>query len=180
MKSPGQAVYAVWDVETTGLNPAVDGVVEVGLAMVARGEVILRASLLVDPGMPISPEAQAVHGISDLDVAGAPSLQEALETLGQLMPVAPDFYVAHGAAFDSAFLRLNQRPWICTLNLSRQLYPGRTHRLMPLCRELGLQVGEAHRAEGDAVAAARLLAEMISALPELVAAEDLLAVGGAA
>lgn len=180
MKPLSQCLFAIWDVETTGLDPAVDRVVEVGLVLCTPQEIMLRASLFVDPGMPIPPSATAVHGITDLDVAWAPNLLEALETMGNLMPQPPDFYVAHNARFDSAFLGLQERPWICTLAMSRQAYPDRSHRLMSLCQDLGLLVGveQAHRAEGDAFAAARLLQEMLLALPELETASDLLAFGG--
>ncbi|MFN3939133.1 MAG: exonuclease domain-containing protein [Chitinophagales bacterium] len=64
------------DLETTGVNIATDRIVEISLLKVhtnGKEEVMTRR---VNPGMPIPPEATAVHGISDSDVKDAPTFKE--------------------------------------------------------------------------------------------------------
>ena len=70
-----------FDLETTGTNAARDRIVEISLLKIRPdgGEETLH--YLVNPGMPIPPEATAVHGITDQDVAGAPTFGRIALTL---------------------------------------------------------------------------------------------------
>ncbi|NJO38521.1 MAG: 3'-5' exonuclease, partial [Rhizobiales bacterium] len=69
---PSLAAVVV-DTETTGLNVRTDRIVQIGAVRLADGRIERSASfdVLIDPGMPIPPEATAIHGIDDADVAGA-------------------------------------------------------------------------------------------------------------
>ncbi|MDR7495532.1 MAG: 3'-5' exonuclease, partial [Armatimonadota bacterium] len=60
------------DLETTGPNPATDRIVELSMVRVRPGGDRDALTRRVNPGIPIPPEATAVHGITDADVAGAP------------------------------------------------------------------------------------------------------------
>src|SRR5262245_34987734 len=62
----------VFDLETTGLDPCTDRVVEVALLKVSPSARPLRDCLALNPGRPIPPEATAVHGLTDAHVAGCP------------------------------------------------------------------------------------------------------------
>ena len=64
---------AVFDVETTGVSPSVDRIIEITIIRVALdgSETVLR--LRLNPEVPIPPEATAVNGITDEDVAGKPT-----------------------------------------------------------------------------------------------------------
>lgn len=88
----------VIDLETTGVNPEVDRVVELAWCC-SKWPSTRNDCWVVDPGRSIPPEASAVHHIRDCDVQGAPNLEYVLEQL----PTA-DAYVAHNSRFDSAFL----------------------------------------------------------------------------
>jgi len=57
------------DVETTGVNPNTDRVVELSVLKVHPDRKRKYHSHRVNPGVPIPAEATAVHGISDADVA---------------------------------------------------------------------------------------------------------------
>ena len=174
-----KTLFAVWGVQTTGQDPATDRVVEIGLTLCTVDKCLLRTSLFVDPGMPIPVGATADHGITDADVAGAPSLLEALETLGNVMPFPPTIYVAHSPSFEQAFLGLSERPWVSTLEMAWQLYPNRAYRLMTICQDLGIRLeDDARRVEAYSFATAQLLQEMLRALPELETTDDLVALGG--
>lgn len=63
---------AFLDLETTGLSPGSDRIVEIAVIRVSPGGDVTEKVRRFDPGMPIPPEATAVHGIEDADVAGKP------------------------------------------------------------------------------------------------------------
>ena len=155
------AAYAIVDVETTGFDRVRDRVVEVACVRVRGGREVETFSTLVDPGRPIPERATAVHGITDADVAGKPSLAALSPTLQRLCEGA--IVVAHNAAFDRGFLpMLADRPGLCTMRLARRAFPEfHSHALQVLRRALDLNVpddvGAAHRALGDARVTAALL-----------------------
>ena len=66
---------AVIDLETTGIDPKVDRIVEVSVLKLAPGGEADHRTRRVNPGVPIPPEATAVHGISDDDVADMPTFR---------------------------------------------------------------------------------------------------------
>jgi exodeoxyribonuclease X len=153
--------YLVVDTETTGLDPLTDRVVSVAGVWVRPGQGALRReSVLVNPGIPIPPEASAIHHIVDRHVAGAPSLAEVLPLFQQ-----GDFdaYVAHNAAFDFGFLPDQGRPVLCTMRLARKLWPRLPRYSNQYLRyALPLEVPEAeglpaHEALADALVTSRLL-----------------------
>ena len=153
--------YLVVDTETTGLDPQACRVVSVAGVWARPGAGILRReSFLVDPGVPIPPEASAVHHIVDRHVQGAP-------LLAKVLPIFQgsdfDLYAAHNAAFDFGFLPAAGRPVLCTLRLAKKLWPGLPrHGNQYLRYALKLEVPEAeglpaHEALADALVTARLL-----------------------
>lgn len=162
--------YLVVDTETTGLDPAVDKVVSVAGVWTRLGQGGFRTeSFLVDPGMPIPPEASAIHHIVDKHVKGAP-------TLAQVLPVFQkddfDVYVAHNAKFDFGFLPAGGRPVLCTMRLARKLWPALPKYSNQYLRySLGLEVPEAeglpaHEALPDALVTSRLLLKELEWLEE--------------
>ncbi len=72
----------VVDTETTGVDPD-SKIVEVGILKMRFGKIIDRWSSLVNPGIPIPVEATAVHGITDADVANAPTMEQLLPEINQ-------------------------------------------------------------------------------------------------
>ncbi|HZD03798.1 MAG TPA: 3'-5' exonuclease, partial [Longimicrobiales bacterium] len=74
-----------FDLETTGLSIANDRIVELALIRVSpQGDVLERVRRF-DPGIPIPPEATAVHGIGDDDVAGEPPFAARARSLLRLL-----------------------------------------------------------------------------------------------
>ncbi len=145
------------DLETTGASASVDRITEIGLIEVEDGEYVREWSTLVNPQMEIPPFIEALTGISNDMVAGAPTfaavsneLQERLR--GKLL-------VAHNARFDYGFLRAEfgrldaaySADVVCTVKLSRKLFPGHArHNLDTLLERHGVTCDERHRALGDA------------------------------
>lgn len=163
---PAPSGYAVFDCETTGVDPGKDEIVSLAVALLDREGVELeRFSSLVRPPCPIPAGASAVHGIHDADVIDAPTFGELAVYLLDLL--GDRVFAAHNANFDlpmvqhafaSAGLEYHPAEIACTLEAFRLLEPrAESHRLEEICRRHGIRLDDAHEALGDVVAAAALL-----------------------
>jgi len=144
------------DLETTGANPVSDRITEIGIVAV-DGDRVTRWNSLVNPGCRIPPYIQALTGITPAMVADAPSFESLAVEIQERL--AGYTFVAHNARFDYGFLknefkRLSMRfqaDVICTVKLSRKLFPGfHRHNLDSLIERHGLHVNDRHRALADA------------------------------
>lgn len=153
------APLAIVDLETTGAHPAYDRVTEIAVIEVVGGEAVESWSTLVDPETAIPPGIQALTGITNEMVAGAPTFRALAEGLYERLQGR--VFVAHNARFDYGFLRQEferaglkfQAKTLCTVRLSRKLYPAHSrHNLDSLIARHGLACGARHRALGDAEA----------------------------
>ncbi len=159
---PPQTEFVAFDLETTGLAARFDRVVEIGaVRFTPDGDEIDRFQQLVNPGCSMPPEAQAIHGISDADLALAPVAREVLPRfLGFLGKSDTTVLIAHNASFDAGFLGrelhraghgLPDHRIYDTLALARRRHPDlRNHRLDTLAEVFCLNHGRLHRALGDA------------------------------
>jgi DNA polymerase III subunit epsilon len=162
--------YAVVDVETTGGSfQRGDRVTEVAVVRVEGGRITDRFEALVNPERPIPPRIQALTGITDEMVAGAPSFAS---VAGEVADRLRDrIFVAHNVSFDWGFVSgeleatLGGTPEgdrLCTVRMGRVLVPGlRSYSLDPLARHFGIRIDGRHRAGGDALATARLLLHLL-------------------
>jgi DNA polymerase-3 subunit epsilon len=66
---------AIVDLETTGTDPQADRIIEISILKLVPGAEPDHRTRRVNPGIPISAEATAIHGIRDEDVAGSPSFR---------------------------------------------------------------------------------------------------------
>ena len=155
---------AVVDLETTGTRPTRDRITEIGIVLLDGGQITETWSSLVNPGIGIPPAIQSLTGISNAMVAEAPPFEALAEAIAGRL--AGRLFVAHNARFDLGFLKNalgalghEFRPRsLCTLKLSRRLYPNeRRHNLGVLIERHGLAAGDRHRALGDATATADFL-----------------------
>jgi DNA polymerase-3 subunit epsilon len=165
--------YAVVDVETTGLDPALDRVVEIAVVRCdAAGRPVAEWSSLIDPGR--DPGPTAVHGITGADLADAPSFAAIADRLAAELDGA--VVSAHNLAFDASFLAAEwaradidrpAAPGLCTLALARALHPGRAegYSLAACSAAAGIPQPEAHRALADARVTADLLGSLLAAVP---------------
>jgi DNA polymerase-3 subunit epsilon len=76
---------AVLDLETTGIDPKLDRIVEVSVLKLSPGGGHDHRTRRVNPGVPIPPEATAVHGISDDDVADCPTFRAIAPALAKYL-----------------------------------------------------------------------------------------------
>ena len=161
------ATFCVVDTETTGIDPLNDKLCEIAFVLTTREQVIFMAETMINPGIPIPPEASAVHHIIDRHVADAP----AVFPYGIKLP-ARQCYVAHNAEFDSAFLpQLARTPWLCTMRLARHVLPGLgsyKNQYLRYLLKLEVELPEGalpHRALPDAIVTAALLRHPLAKLP---------------
>jgi DNA polymerase III epsilon subunit family exonuclease len=183
-------VFIAFDVETTGLIPGVDRIVEIAGVAFRGPEVIDTFARLVDPGIPIPSSASQVNGIFDAMVRGAPPVEQALPDFlsflgrGTAMAHNASFDVGFvSAAIDAAGLPPPEGPILDTRGLARQAFPGRfSYGLENLARDLRLDTQGAHRALADAHACRLLFQACLSALGKAgdLAVEELAALSGPA
>ena len=167
-----QRIYVALDLETTGLDPKRDAIMEIGAVRFADGVVLDRFQALVNPQRPIPARIQQLTGIHDADVAHAPRLEQVLPELRAFVSAQVSAVVAHNAAFDMGFLRAGgvafQRPAIDTLDLATILLPGQpSYSLGELCHSLEIPLVDAHRALDDAAAAGALFDRLLARIEEL-------------
>lgn len=155
--------FVAFDLETTGLFPESDRIVEIGAVRFdAAGRELGRFEQLVNPRRPVPPAAERVHGLSDADLRDAPTAECVLPAfLAWLGPPADARLLAHHARFDVAFLAhelarlrhpLPDFLVLDTLALARRRLPDAPdHRLDNLARRLGLDATGAHRALADSL-----------------------------
>jgi DNA polymerase-3 subunit epsilon len=76
---------AFLDLETTGLNPRQDRIVELAIIRFAPGGEVMERARRFNPGVPIPAEASRVHGITDADVAAQPAFSQTARSLFELI-----------------------------------------------------------------------------------------------
>lgn len=160
--------FVVVDVETTGLSPRADRVIELGIVHLDHDGVETgRWETLLNPGRDLGP--QRIHGIRALDVIDAPSFADvAPELVGLLDGRVP---VAHNASFDARFLvaeleragvAVGTPPeFLCTMRIAPYFLPGGGRALGDCCAAYDIPLDGAHRALDDARATGRLLAAFL-------------------
>jgi len=164
--------FVAIDFETTGLHALCDRVVEVGAARFDLDGVQETFESLVHPGRPIPPDATALHGITDGDVATAPSFDEVCIALLPFLEGAA--LVAHNAPFDASFLLCEcdrahvAAPPLAAFDscaLARVAFPDLArYSLDHLTAVLSLDRSRGHRALPDALASADLFLRSLRAL----------------
>ena len=164
----------VIDTETTGLSFTHDELIQIAAARLECGEITDWFVTFVNPGQLLSDDIIQLTGISEVDLVGAPTPQEAL---AQLVEFAGDAtMVAHNADFDRTFVTrhpegypLLENRWIDTLHLSRiALARLKSHRLIDLVRTFGAPTST-HRADDDVAATCvvyRILLAAVASMPE--------------
>ena len=149
--------FAIVDVETTGSDPATDRVTEIALLEINDMAITGQWSTLINPGGRIPGPIQALTGITQEMVDRAPRFAEIAGELYERL--AGRVFVAHNARFDYGFLRREfdraglkyVAKTLCTVRLSRRLYPGRhAHDLDSLIERHGFECAARHRAGPDA------------------------------
>lgn len=162
-------LYAIVDIETTGSYAGGNGITEIAIVVHDGTKVLDFYETLVNPHIPIPYFIQRLTGINDKMVANAPAFSE---VAGQIFELLQDkVFVAHNVNFDYSFVKyhlqqvgfqLDTRK-LCTVRLARKVLPGLSgYSLGKLTANLGINHTRHHRAGGDALATADLLALILA------------------
>jgi DNA polymerase-3 subunit epsilon len=165
--------YTVFDTETTGLDPAVDQIIQIGAARLVNGKLLRQEGFeqLVDPQRSLPQAGIAIHGIQPEMVRGQPTIDRVLPAFHTF--VGDTVLVAHNAAFDMRFLQLAEgrsgvvfdQPVLDTLLLSAVVHPNQdSHRLEAIAERFGITVIGRHTALGDAIVTAEVFLKLIPLL----------------
>lgn len=164
--------YVAIDLETTGINPGLDSIIEVGMVRVSRGEIIETFHTLVRPEKKIPLRIKKLTGIDDGMVADAPGLHHIKSAMAEF--IGDRAILGHSVGFDIGFLESGmgmaiRNPAYDTLDLARILMPSAgSHRLEALCSSAGIKSTAFHRALEDARAAFMLYEHLAKTLNLLV------------
>lgn len=172
---PLDGTFIVFDLETTGLNPASEEITEIAAVRVVEGEIRDSFQTYVNPHKPIPAGITELTGISDETVADAPDLDKAVPEFLAWAGEGQHPLVAHNAGFDMGFLRTacqrlgieREFTSIDTLEMSRLMLPHmHKFKLNILAKELQVGPFEHHRASEDAAVLGRIYVKLLKRLRE--------------
>jgi ATP-dependent DNA helicase DinG len=148
-----QPVRIAIDLETTGLRPEQDAIVEIGALKFAGNDVLDTFESLVAPGVPLPYRVQRLTGITPAQLHDAPPLADVQPRLRAFLGDAP--LVGHSVPFDAAFLHRHgiamRNPLIDTYELASALLPGlANYSLAAVGAALDIHSPTYHRALADA------------------------------
>ena len=166
---------AVFDIESTGLNPRTDRILELAVVRLEPGGGRTERRWLLNPGVPIPAESTAVHGITDARVRGAPRFEEkAAEILAFFrdcdlggfglskldVPILEEEFARCGMFFNAGGRRLVD---------ALRVYHRREPRDLAAAMRFycGEELEGAHGAAADAAAALRVLEGEFARYPDL-------------
>lgn len=164
--------FTVVDVETTGLSPSNNKIIEIALVKIQDGKIADNFHSFINPGREIPYYITQFTGITNEDVYDAPFFEEIADEI--LSFIGNSILTGHNLSFDKSFLRKEllitnrediPNKDICTLKIARRLYPELPSKsLGALCKYLGIRNKNSHRALSDAQATAKILFKMIDEL----------------
>lgn len=171
LRSMSTTVFAVVDIETTGLIPGNDRIVELAVVRVEPDcEPRLVMETLVDPERPMA--ATEIHGIGPEDVAGAPRFRDLIGDLAEALSGC--CLASYNSAFDIALLQRElamagvkkSLPHICLMGLGSDFGLGPGGSLEEACRFHEIPFHAGHRAAYDALSQGHLLTKMLPSLKD--------------
>jgi DNA polymerase-3 subunit epsilon len=161
-------MYAIIDIETTGLNAKTDRITEIAIYIHDGSGMVDHFESLVNPSYRIPYNVSMLTGITNEMVEDAPHFYEVAKKIVQITEGCT--IVAHNASFDYNFLRYEfkrlfydyKRKTLCTKKLSQKLIPDQSsYGLGKLCRRLGIPNHARHRAGGDALSTVKLFEHLM-------------------
>lgn len=156
-------MYAIVDIETTGGYAAAGGITEIAIVIYDGNTVIKKYETLLNPLFTIPRYVESLTGITNAMVEYEQTFEMVAEEIYELLH--DKVFVAHNVNFDYSFIKhhlgvsgydLNCKK-LCTIRMGRHIIPGLpSYSLGNLCRSLGINVENRHRAGGDAEATVKL------------------------
>lgn len=164
--------FSVIDFETTGTSPKTSRAIEVGIVKIENLKIVDSYQSLINPDQFISPFITSLTGISNEDVLDAPRFEDIISEIKDY--IDNTVLVAHNLPFDYAFLKtefdraevlLPNLIQVCTLKLSRFLFPElKSKSLGSMVKHFKIKHKNVHRALGDAHATAKVFLKLLDKL----------------
>lgn len=160
-------MYAIVDIETTGGGGGAR-ITEIAVFRHNGSEIVDFFHSLINPEIYIPPFITRLTGIDNAMVQDSPTFCDVQDHVRALTKDA--WFVAHNAKFDYGFIKREfgamdeyfQRDLLCTVQLSRKIFPGlKSYSLGNLCQSLEIIIENRHRAHGDAEATVRLFEKLL-------------------
>ena len=168
----GLGQFIIVDLETTGLDPVQNEIIEIGALKTENGEIKDIFNRLVRPDAAVSQEIENLTGISSDMLEGCQKIDAVLREFIKF--IGPSDLVVHNADFDIAFLKdklsknlkidLNNQVY-CTLRLSRAVLPNLSnHKLHTVAQHFQVPISGRHRAIGDCEATFQVWVKLLEKL----------------
>lgn len=152
--------YVVLDVETTGLSPVQNDIIEFSAVKISNGLIIETYSTLINPGYLIDPFITALTGISNEMLFKEKNIDLVIDEI--IAFIGDSIILGHNTSFDIRFLYHNiiklrgfelTNDYMDLLSITRKLYPQwRNHKLGTVGNMLCLKNKPSHRAMNDCLA----------------------------
>lgn len=168
-----KSTFVVFDLETTGLYPEKGArICEIGAVRYESGQEVKTYNTMVNPQVPIEPEASRVNGIYDIDVSMAPLIDDVIDSFLEFIGDSPLF--GYKVSFDLGFIKADLRRmeyehltnrFFDVLLMARSAIKGLTaYNLGTVAANFNIDVGNAHRATDDARTTAKVFRALLPAL----------------
>ncbi|MCI5675364.1 MAG: PolC-type DNA polymerase III [Ezakiella sp.] len=179
----GYNSFVVFDIETTGLNPREDDIIEIGAVKIVGNDIVDSFNELINPGYAISDFTTQLTSITNEDLKDKPSFEDLYLKFHEF--IKDSILVAHNANFDIGFIKYKyslkdieiDNPYCDTLKMSRHVLPElKNHKLDTVASRLGVNLLNHHRAVEDAKATGEIfiaLNDIMKKKGEIVSDNDL-------
>ncbi len=156
-------MYAIIDIETTGLSPKKEKITEIAIYVYDGEKVVDEFVSLINPERPVPYYITRLTGITNEMLTNAPKFYEVAKKIIEI--TENRIFIAHNVNFDYNFIKEEfaqlgyefKRNKLCTVKLSKKIIPGKkSYSLGKLTAELGISINGRHRAAGDAYATVQL------------------------
>lgn len=164
--------FVILDIETTGISAQYNKIIEIALIKVKNGKIIDQYHSLFNPERYLPFEITKLTGITESDLEEAPLFYSKIYEINNF--ILDTVLVAHNSNFDISFLKQEfqraeeifpDNPIICTLKLSRKLFPFlQSKSLSSVAKHLNVKYKKLHNAYSDASITAKVFLKCISIL----------------
>lgn len=166
--------YVAFDLETTGLHPESNEIIEIGAVKVQNGQIVSSFQQLVKPSNPVPPQASKVNHITNTLLKDSPTIVEVLPRFLEFIKDVP-VLIAHNANFDAGFLcaaadhnalTINHS-YVDSLEIAKEAWPDLPNKkLGTVADHIGVVNQQAHRALGDAEVVHEIVKAALQGIPE--------------
>jgi len=159
--------FTIFDIETTGLDPYIDNIIEIGAVKIRNGIKVDEFQQLIAYNEPLSEFTKSLTGITDEMLKGQPHIEEVLSNFYDF--IKDTVLIAHNAEFDYWFIKNSfkrflkkdiNNSYIDTLALARKKLDMRSYRLDKVATKLKLGTFNHHRAKDDAEIAEKIFSSL--------------------